>query len=314
MSVSENGATSLGKRGPRSGWEGFGLAMATGPVISAIEEIDPASCPAAVKPSCMGGGRGKSEGGSMSSITITLIVFAGVFGGAIFGMLVRAALPEHHLSDESENIVKLGVGLVGTMAALVLGLLLASAKSSYDTQCNELTEVSAKVIYLDRMLAHYGPETKEARELLRKVVAGAIDRLWSADREKKSPSAASSAAEALYGKIVSLSPKDDAQRSVQAHALSILSGLGETRWLMYAQGIASVPMPLLVVLSFWLAVIFISFGLFAPSNATVIASLFVSALSVSGAIFLILEFYAPYTGILQISSAPMRAALAHLGQ
>ena len=113
----------------------------------------------------------------MSSITISLIVFACVFGGAIFGILVRAALPEHHLSADSENIVKLGIGLVATMAALVLGLLLASAKNSYDTQSSELTEMSAKIIFLDRILAHYGPDTKEARELFRKTVSGTLDRI-----------------------------------------------------------------------------------------------------------------------------------------
>ena len=250
----------------------------------------------------------------MSSITISLIVFACVFGGAIFGMLVRAALPEHHLSADSENIVKLGIGLVATMAALVLGLLLASAKNSYDTQSSELTEMSAKIIFLDRMLAHYGPETKEARELLRKTVSGTLDRIWSEDRKSHSQLAPSIGAEDLYGAIRGLTPKDDAQRSIQDQALSMLIGLGQTRWLMYTQGVASVSTPLLVVLVFWLTIIFISFGLFAPSNATVIASLFVSALSVSGAIFLILEFYAPYSGVLQISSAPLRAALAHLGQ
>lgn len=250
----------------------------------------------------------------MSSITISLIVFACVFGGAIFGILVRAALPEHHLSADSENIVKLGIGLVATMAALVLGLLLASAKNSYDTQSSELIEMSAKIIFLDRVLAHYGPETKEARELLRKTVSGTLDRIWSEDRTSHSQLAPSIGAEDLYGKIRELTPKDDAQRSIQAQTLNMLIGLGQTRWLMYTQVATSVSKPLLVVLAFWLTIIFISFGLFAPSNATVIASLFASALSVSGAIFLILEFYAPYSGVLQISSAPLRAALAYLGQ
>jgi hypothetical protein len=164
------------------------------------------------------------------------------------------------------------------------------------------------------VLAHYGPETKEARELLRKIVSSTLDRMWSEDRTNHSPSEPSIGSEVLYERIQGLSPKDDAQRSIQAHAVSMLAGLGQERWLMYAQRVASVSMPLLVVLAFWLTIIFISFGLFAPSNATVIATLFASALSVSGAIFLILEFYAPYSGVLQISSAPMRAALAHLGQ
>jgi hypothetical protein len=201
------------------------------------------------------------------------------------------------------------------MAALVLGLLVASAKGSYDTQSTELTEMSAKVVLLDRFLAHYGPETKETRDLLRGAVVRILDRTWSKDRTSPSqlelPSVGN---EAIYDKIQGLSPKDDTQRSLQAQALSIAIGLGQTRWLMYEQSVTSVSLPLLVVMVLWLTIIFISFGLFAPPNATVVASLFVSALSVSGAIFLILEMYTPYAGLIQISSAPLRAALAHLGQ
>ena len=126
--------------------------------------------------------------------------------------------------------------------------------------------------------------------------------------------AAPSGGEILFEKIQGLSPKNDAQRLLQGQVLSIVVDLGKTRWLMYAQQATSVSMPLLVVLVLWLTVIFISFGLFAPPNATVILSLFVSALSVSGAILLILEMYTPYAGLIQISSAPLRAAFAHLGQ
>lgn len=201
------------------------------------------------------------------------------------------------------------------MAALVLGLLVASAKGSYDTQSTELTEMSAKVVLLDRFLGHYGPETKETRDLLRGAVVRILDRTWSKDRTSPSQlELPSTGNEAIYDKIQGLSPKDDTQRSLQAQALSIAIGLGQTRWLMYEQSVTSVSLPLLVVMVLWLTIIFISFGLFAPPNATVVASLFVSALSVSGAIFLILEMYTPYAGLIQISSAPLRSALAHLGQ
>lgn len=201
------------------------------------------------------------------------------------------------------------------MAALVLGLLIASAKGYNDTQSTELTEVSAKIVLLDRVLAHYGPETKEARDLLRGAVVRILDRTWSKDRTNPSqlePPYVGN--EVFYDKIQGLSPKDDSQRSLQAQALSIAISFGQTHWLMYEQSTTSVSIPLLVVLVFWLTVIFISFGLFAPPNATVVASLFISALSVSGAIFLILEMYTPYSGLIQISSAPLRAVLAHLGQ
>ena len=247
----------------------------------------------------------------MSSTIISLIVFACVFGGALLGIFLHAVLPQHHLSSESKDIVKLGMGLVGTMAALVLGLLVASAKGSYDTQSAELTQMSANIALLDRVLALYGPETKETRALLRGAVARVLDQMWSS-ASLSVPTAAGG--EILYDKIQGLSPKNDTQRSLQGQALSMAMDLGKTRWLMYEQAITSVSIPLLAVLVLWLAAIFISFGLFAPFNATVVASLFVSALSVSGAIFLILEMYTPYAGLIQLSSAPLRAALVHLGQ
>jgi len=251
----------------------------------------------------------------MSSITISLIVFACIFGGALLGILLHTSLPQHHLAADSKDIVKLGMGLVGTMSALVLGLLVASAKGSYDAQSTELTQLAANIALLDRGLALYGPETKEERALLRGAVVRILDQMWAKDGASSSPVAPTSAGgEILYEKIQGLSPKNDAQRSLQAQALSITVDIGKTRWLMYEQAITSVSMPLLVVLVLWLTVIFVSFGLFAPFNATVVGSLFVAALSVSGAIFLIFEMYSPYTGVIQVSSAPLRAALALLGQ
>ena len=250
----------------------------------------------------------------MGPVAISLIVFACVFGGALFGMFLRAALPQNHLSADSREVVKLGMGLVATMSALVLGLLVSSAKTFYDGQSTELTEISARIVMLDRVLAHYGPETKEARDLLRGVVVRTIDRIWPQERTRASEVQPSSGAEVVYDKIQALSPKDDKQRSLQAQALSIATSLGQTRWLMYEQRTNSVSKPLLVVLVFWLTVIFSSFGLFAPRNATVTVALFVSGVSVSGAIFLILEMYTPYSGLIEISSASLRFALAHLGQ
>ena len=238
----------------------------------------------------------------MKSLTVGLIVFACVFGGALLGIFLHISLPEHHLGADSKDIVKLGMGLVATMAALVLGLLVASANGSYDAQSAELTRMSASIALLDRVLAGYGPETKDARELLRGAAGRILNQMWSEDGTPEAPPSAGG--EILYDKVAGL----------QGHALSITIDVGKARWLMYAQAAASVSMPLLVVLVIWLTVIFISFGLFAPFNATVVASLLISALSVSGAIFLILEMYGPYAGVIQISSAPLRAALAHLGQ
>jgi UDP-N-acetylmuramyl pentapeptide phosphotransferase/UDP-N-acetylglucosamine-1-phosphate transferase len=251
----------------------------------------------------------------MSSSAMSLVVFACVFGAALVGMLLRTSLPQHHLIADSKEIVKVGMGLVATMAALILGLLVSSAKSSYDSQSSELTEMSERIVFLDRVLAHYGSETKETRDVLRRAVLDSLDRIWPQEHSPASNLAVPSIrAEGLIDKIQSLSPKNDAQRSLQAQALNMAIGLGQIRWLLSEQQTSSVSKPLLAVLIFWLTAIFLSFGLFAPPNATVITALCISSLSVSGAIFLILEMYTPFSGLIKISSAPLRFALAHLGQ
>ena len=250
----------------------------------------------------------------MNTMAISWIVFACVFGGTLLGMLLRTALPEHHLSTESKDVVKLGMGLIGTLAALVLGLLIASAKSAYDTQRSEFTQLSANIIILDRVMTHYGPETQEARDLLCRSVVSALDQIWPEDSSRPAQLEPTAESEGVYDKILALSPQHDAQRALQAQALRISADLGQARWLLVEQRGGSIAMPFLMVLVLWLTIIFISFGLFAPPNAIVLATLFVCALSVSGAIFLILELDQPFEGMIQISSAPLRNALAHLSQ
>jgi hypothetical protein len=251
----------------------------------------------------------------MSAMEIGLISLAFIFGGALVGISLRALLPEDHLAGDSRDVVRLGVGLVVTMAALVLSLMISSAKASYATQSAEITDMSSKVVFLDRILAHYGPETKEARDLLHVALVRVIDQMWSEKQSGPSRAEAPSTdAEILYDKIQELPATTEAQRSLQAQALNIVVELGQARWLMYEQRATSASLPLLSVLIFWLTIIFISFGLFAPSNTTVIVSLFLTAFSVSGAIYLIVQTYSPYTGLGHISSAPLQAALAQLGQ
>ena len=230
-------------------------------------------------------------------------------------MLLRKLLPEHHLDADSKSVVNLGMALIGTMSALVLGLLIASAKSSFDAQRGEFTQMSANIIQLDRILARYGPDTQEARDVLRRA-ALSLDQNWSEDTsrsERLDSSATRAAGASFYEKIQELAPGNDFRRSLQGQALQIASDLGRTRSLLLEQAGSSIPTPFLVVLVFWLSVIFTSFGLFAPYNATVVATLFVCALSVSGAIFLILELDSPFGGLIQISDIPLRDAIAHLG-
>ena len=107
------------------------------------------------------------DGEIMSPLATTAIVFACIFGVALVAMFFRHILPEDHLSADSKDVVKLGMGTIATLAAIVLGLLIATAKGTYDAQSGAIQELAAKVMLLDRVLAKYGPETKEARDLFR---------------------------------------------------------------------------------------------------------------------------------------------------
>jgi hypothetical protein len=249
----------------------------------------------------------------MTPMTIGWIVFACIFGGALIGMVLRSRLPEHHLDSESRDLVKVGMGLIATMSALVLGLLVASAKSSFDTQRSELAQMAANVILLDRVLAHYGPETKECRELVRNFILITQTRYWP-DEAPLPPNQPPFSTEVLYDKIQDLAPKNEAQRNLQIQAIKTCVDIAQTRWLLFAQRDSSIPTPFLIMLVFWLTVLFASFSLFAPPHATTIATLLVCALSVSGAIYLILELDRPFDGLVRVSSLPLRNALEQLGQ
>ncbi|HEX7970536.1 MAG TPA: hypothetical protein VF502_20120 [Stellaceae bacterium] len=252
----------------------------------------------------------------MSPMTIAGIVLGVIFLGALLGVVLRANLPGHHVEESSKDSVRLVMGLIATMSALVLGLLIASAKSSYDTQSGELVHLAADVIQLDRILAHYGPESLPARARFRDTVERSIDRIWPHGGGRSVslglPGDKNESAD-FYALISHLQPQTSAQRFAQARALEIGAELSRTRVLMSEQTGSSIAWPFLVVLVFWLAILFMGFGMFAPANATVLAALFVGALSVAGAVFLILELDQPYEGLMRLPSAVLRNALAQIG-
>ena len=254
----------------------------------------------------------------MSALIISLIAFACIFGGTLLGMFLRTILPGHHVSDDSKGAVMLGTGMIATMAALVLALLIASAKGNYDTMSSELRQASSRVILLDRVMAHYGPETNEARDLLRRSIASTIKRIWPEDNIEQAVAESTEGRvniETIQDKLRQLFPRNDAQRWLQSRALEISGEIAEGRWLLIEQlGQRTLPMPFLVLMVFWLTIIFASFGLFSPRNATVITVLLICALSAAGSLFLIIELDTPYQGLIKVSSAPLRNALAHLGQ
>ena len=251
------------------------------------------------------------------ALATAVVVFVCVFAGALMGTGLRSALPQHHLSEDSKDVVKMATGLMATMSALVLGLLIASAKGAFDTQYNLLKEIASDTVLLDRVLAHYGPETKDARDKIRRGVATRLDAIWPEDR---SPGAAvdgsdtSLAAEAVDDEIRELTPKNEFQHDLQMRALQIDGDALHTRWLLFGGAGSAIQTPFLVVLVFWVTVIFVTFGLFAPRNGTVTMVLLITAVSVSCAIFLILELGTPLDGMLKMSSAPLRFTLEHLGK
>jgi hypothetical protein len=251
----------------------------------------------------------------VNSILVSSIVFAVIMMGVMLGALLRNSLPGHHLADDSKDAIRLGTGLVGTIAALVLGLLIASAKNSFDTQSSRVTQTTTLIVLLDQILVQYGPETREMRGLLRTAIGPLVDRIWrenSSEAANKAPFSASAGAEAAFAKILALSPQNDVQRALKDRAVQISTDLAQTRLSLFEQADNSIPMPFLVVLIFWLTIIFAGFSLFSRLNPTVIAALVVFALSASGAIFLILELSQPFSGLMQISSTPLRNALAPL--
>ena len=255
----------------------------------------------------------------MNPTIVGMIVVACTFGGALLGMWLRTVLPAHHLDAESRDVVKVGIGLVATITALVLGLVTASAKSSFDTMDSAVKQTAVEVLTLDRVLARYGSETGAIRQGLQRAIGARVDMIWPQGASKPAAldptrSGTGVQAEGLAGAIRALKPRDDAQRALQAHALDLTEALLQARWLVLAGTEASVPVPFLVILVFWLTITFASFGLFAPRHATVLMVLFVCALSVGSAVFLVLEMGTPFDGLLKISAEPFRNTLAHLNQ
>ncbi len=251
----------------------------------------------------------------MSALALSGIIFVMVLGGVLLGALLRQALPQRHLSKESQDVVRLGVGLIATIGALVLSLLISSAKSSFDTQAGQVKQLTAGIILLDNLMEQYGPEAVPIRQQIRSAIGPLVGRIWH-EKEARSPMpfAATAAAEKVYVEIQRLAPQNDLQRSLQARAIQVSNDWAQTRLLLFVETDNQIPAPFLAILVFWLIIIFASFSLFSSLNATVFVCLSLFALSASCAIFLILELSDPFSGLMMISSAPLRNALGPLGQ
>ena len=246
----------------------------------------------------------------MNSILIASTLFVALVAAVPIGRKARKHLPEDHLSNESRDAVKLAMGLVATMTALLLGLLVSSAKGTYDNQRSQIIVMASKLGYLGRVIRAYGPETDEARA---EILAAAVDgmrRMWPDEPGVRGELAASApSGDGAYAAIHALQPRDELQRGLKEQALTLTVDIGQIRMLMLTESVPSIPKLLLLTVGCWLVVIFLFFGILAPPNATTALSLAAAGLSVAGALFLILEFDQPLGGMIRISSEPLIQAI-----
>ena len=248
----------------------------------------------------------------MQSIYVSSLIFLIVFGGAALGMFLRRLLPEEHFSQDARVVISLSSGVV-TMTGLVLGMLVSSAKSSYDAQRVRVEQVSSKIILLNRTLVEYGPEADQIRSQIGGLVEATLHRVWPREAFKPVQLQPTDYINKIEQQLRFLAPTNDHQAAVKIKAIGLLDDLRQATWLVFIESESnSLPTPMLIVLVSWLVAIFVSFGLVAPPNPTVIVTLLVSAFAVSSAILIILEMYTPFSGILRISSAPIRDALSQI--
>lgn len=248
---------------------------------------------------------------------MSAVVFGCVAAAAAAGAAARGRLPEAHLCPESRDVVKLGLGLVATLTAMVLGLLIATAKGQFDDQNTAVKEFATKSILLDRVLALYGPDAADSRAVLHAALTRTAERVWADDAARLAPPTPADAGhtlEGLYVRVAALAPQTDAQRALKGRALDVATDLAHARLRILAQRDNSLPRLFFVVLVCWLVLLFTGFGLLGPAHATAATVLALAALSVSSAVFLTMELNTPYSGTITVSSAPLADALGVVGK
>jgi hypothetical protein len=251
----------------------------------------------------------------MRSILISSIVFAAVLSGGVAGLALAGLLAGNVVgSDATKDIIRLATGLLVTMTALVLGMLVSSANSSYQDRKNELAEMASDFVVLDQVLASYGSETQVIRDELRRLAENSLEHIWPRQASRRPQLRPGDRGQAVYHQLQLLAPKNGAQTAAKTVAISSADSLRRTYFLMCLKSEQnSLSFPLLAVLVSWLVVIFIGFGLLAPRNDTIIATLVVCAVAVSGAIFIIMAMYTPFSGVMRISPSPIHDALNRMG-
>src|SRR3954468_3674692 len=251
----------------------------------------------------------------MANLVIGLISFAAIFGGVLTGLFARRHLPAHHLSSETQSAVTVSVAVIGTLAALVLGLMISAANTSFSMRSEAVRQLSLQVIRMERNLRRYGPEADDARAKLRAWAIVKTSQLFP-DKGQTPPSSQTTIEmlESVQDALLTLKPKDERQNYLRTLCVNLSSNLIQARWELEQRIGHSIPVPFLVLLIFWLALVFASFGLFAPANPTAILALMLCCVAAAGGIVLIEDLDNPTSGLITIPSEPMRKALVEVTQ
>ncbi len=249
----------------------------------------------------------------MADLWTGLLAFAFLAGIALVALWLHPRLPAHHLSKETTDIVRLGVGVVATITALALGLLISSVKGSFDQVNRDVQVFAARLILTDRALRFYGPGAEHARALLREYTERALNETWPKEKGMAivEDRVAGDLLDRTEAAILAL-PADPRKGAASARAAETINDVVKQRWALIQESGSAVPPFLVTALVLWLGLIFASFGYNAPRNALVVAVLLVCAGSVAGALFLVMEMDGAFTGLISVPSDPVARALAHM--
>lgn len=240
----------------------------------------------------------------------SLIAFIFMFGGTLSALFIARLLPEHHVSKETQDTVKLGVGMIAAMASLILGLMTASVKGAFDTTDKDVHTYALNILTVDTAMRHYGPGACAARDLLQRYTQGVIQETWRGADDSGVPDGTTGLILLdIDGAVRGWGPQNDDQRAIRSLVLDRLQSLLASRWTISQEAVTNIPPIFIIVLIIWLTLIFVSFGLFAPPNAVVVGALLLCSLSIAGALFIIMEMSGPFDGIITVQPKPLMRVL-----
>jgi hypothetical protein len=249
-----------------------------------------------------------------NAFLVGVIMFVCLFGSAMGSLILHRRLPEPSLTKETQDVMKLGVGMIVAMSTLVLGLLTASVKGEFDSVNADVKQFATELVLLDRTLRLYGAEAEPARQELIRYVQRALAETWPGSGQPALVEDAT--AEALLDRaeqrILALKPADETRSTHKTTATSEIESIVNQRWKLVEEAQNSISPIMIVVLIFWLSITFASFGYNAPRNRIVISVFFLCAASIGGAMFLILELDGPFDGIVKVSPEPLEVTLDHM--